>query len=55
VQLNGGALPFLRTTLTPPHPDRWKKYEDELESLWLTLSDMAEKIEKFCAGHGEVR
>lgn len=55
VQLNGGALPLSRTTLTPPHPDKWKKYEHELEALWPDLSETAGKIERFCEGHGDPR
>ncbi len=26
----GDTLPLSRTTLSPPHPDKWKKYEQEI-------------------------
>jgi len=40
-----GPLPLSRTALTPPHPDKWKKYEQELDDLWTDLVPTVERIE----------
>jgi hypothetical protein len=40
-----GPLPLSRTALTPPHPDKWKKYEQELNELWPGLVPTVERIE----------
>jgi len=40
-----GPLPLSRTALTPPHPDKWKKYETELLDLWPRLAETVQRIE----------
>jgi len=47
-QLTAGSLPLSSTTLTPPHPDKWKRHEQEIGALSLELSAMAEHINVFC-------
>jgi len=37
-------LPLSRTTLTPPHPDKWKKYETELAALLPSLADLRQRM-----------
>ncbi len=41
-----GALPLSRTTLTPPHPDKWKKYEREMTPLLPELDAVSRRIEE---------
>ncbi len=41
-------LPLSRTTISPPHADKWKKHEREIEALWPELSDTLDQIEGFC-------
>ena len=42
-----GPLPISHTALTPPHPDKWKKYEQELSDLWPVLAKTVQRIESF--------
>ncbi len=51
LQVSSGDLPLSRTTLTPPHPDKWRKHEAEIEPLWPSLSESARMIERFCVVH----
>ncbi len=44
----GAPLPISRTALTPPHPDKWKKYEQELSDLWPALAKTVQRIESSC-------
>ena len=39
-----GAMPLSRTTLTPPNPDKWKKYEQELAALQPGLDAVSRRI-----------
>jgi len=39
-----GAMPLSRTTLSPPHPDKWKKYQQELAALWPQLDSIDRRI-----------
>jgi len=39
-----GALPLSRTTLSPPHPDKWQKYQEELAALWPRLDSVNRRI-----------
>ena len=41
----GAPLPISRTALTAPHPDKWKKYEQELSDLWPALAKTVQRIE----------
>ena len=43
------SLPLSRTTLTPPHPDKWKKYEQELAPLLPKLDALSRRIEELRA------
>ncbi len=43
-----GALPLSRTTLTPPHPDKWKKYEQEITALLPSLDKINRRITEMC-------
>ncbi len=42
---NGLALS--RTTLSPPHKDKWKRHEAYIAPLWPQLSDIFEQIKAF--------
>lgn len=44
----GNALPLSRTTLTPPHPDKWKKYEREITALLPSLDNVNRRITEMC-------
>jgi hypothetical protein len=35
--IGAGMLPLSRTTLSPPHPDKWKKHRAEIEALMPSL------------------
>ncbi len=43
-----GALPLSRTTLSPPHPDKWKKYELEITALMPSLDNVCRRITEMC-------
>ena len=43
-----GALPLSRTTLAPPHPDKWKKYEQEITALLPSLDNVNRRITEMC-------
>lgn len=43
-----GTLPLSRTTLTPPHPEKWKKYEKDISALWPTLEKLNQRITALC-------
>jgi hypothetical protein len=43
-----GALPLSRTTLSPPHPDKWKKYELEITALLPSLDNVSRRITEMC-------
>jgi hypothetical protein len=36
------------TTLTPPHPDKWKKHEQEMRPLLAGMDKIHEEIKAFC-------
>lgn len=42
-------LPFSRTTLTAPHPGKWKRHEDAIRPLLPVLERVAARIERACA------
>jgi hypothetical protein len=42
-------LPLSRTVLTPPHPEKWRKYEAEIDGLMPSISDTCERIREFAA------
>jgi len=44
-----GALPLSLTTLTPPHPDKWRKYEREITALLPSLDTVSWRIAELCA------
>lgn len=39
-----GSLPISRTTLAPPHPDKWKIYESEIAPLLPSLEVVSRRI-----------
>jgi hypothetical protein len=41
-----GTLPLSRTTLTPPHPEKWKKYEGEMTALLPDLDAVIRRIDE---------
>lgn len=41
-------LPFSRTTVSPPHPDKWKRHKAEIDALWPMLSETEAQIISFC-------
>ena len=43
-----GALPLSLTTLTPPHPDKWKKHEQEITALLPSLDNVNRRITEMC-------
>jgi hypothetical protein len=47
-----GTLPLSGTTLTPPHPDKWRQHARALESLLPALDRISARIETICAGTG---
>ena len=42
--VEGDTLPLSRTTLSPPHPDKWKKYEQEINKRLPEISGTADRI-----------
>ena len=40
----GDTLPLSSTTLSPPHPDKWKKYEQEINTRLPEISGTADRI-----------
>jgi hypothetical protein len=38
------ALHLSRTTLSPPHPDKWKKYQQEIAALWPKLDSVNRRL-----------
>lgn len=49
LRIQSADLVLSRTTLTPPHVDKWKKYEQAIEALMPTVSPIEKHIEKFVA------
>lgn len=47
--VRSGDLPLSRTTISAPAPDKWKKFETEIEALMPSLSVTAGEIENFCS------
>jgi len=47
--LDASTIPLSRTTVSPPSPDKWRRYETEIEALWPTLSEIQNEIDAFCA------
>jgi hypothetical protein len=41
-----GTLPLSRTTLTPPHPEKWKKYAGEMTALLPDLDAVIRRIDE---------
>ncbi|HKF09665.1 MAG TPA: hypothetical protein VKB89_13260 [Xanthobacteraceae bacterium] len=39
-------LPFSRNTLTPPHPEKWRQHEKELDRVMPSLEPVTAEIEK---------
>jgi hypothetical protein len=39
-------LPFSRNTRTPPHPEKWRRHEKELNRVMPSLQAITAKIEK---------
>ncbi len=39
-----GSMPLSRTTLTPPHPDKWRRHEADIESARVRWQPVAERI-----------
>jgi hypothetical protein len=40
-------LPLSRTVLTPPHPEKWRKYEAEIDSLMPSIAATCDRIREF--------
>ena len=45
------ALPLSRTTLSPPHPDKWKKYQQEIAAFLPGLESVNCRIAEASASH----
>lgn len=45
-----GNLPLSSTTLTPPHPDKWRRHETEINDLLPSLAEVTGLINRFCPG-----
>jgi hypothetical protein len=43
-------LPLSRTVLTPPHPEKWRKYEAEIDSLMPSIAPTCDRIREFADG-----
>lgn len=43
-QIMNDALPLSRTTLSPPHPDKWKKHEQEIGELLPGIDGTIQRI-----------
>jgi Sulfotransferase family/Aspartyl/Asparaginyl beta-hydroxylase len=41
------ALPLSRYTLTPPHPDKWKRNEHLISEIWPLVEEQALRAEKY--------
>jgi LPS sulfotransferase NodH len=48
---HSGILPLSRTTVSPPHPDKWKRHENEIKNVEARLSDVRMQISEFCKHH----
>ncbi len=44
VPIPAGTLPLSRTTLSPPHPDKWQKYRVEIEDLLPALEPTIQRL-----------
>jgi hypothetical protein len=42
--IHGGTLPLSRTTLSPPHPDKWKKHQTAIEALLPSLDSTVRRL-----------
>jgi len=40
-------LPLSRTALSPPHPEKWRKYEAEIDRLMPSISGTCDRIREF--------
>jgi len=49
------ALPLSSTTLTPPDPDKWRKYEHELKPLLASIEKVNKRIKAYCQSVDEKR
>jgi Sulfotransferase family len=41
-----GPLPLSQTTLTPPHPEKWRRHEKELDRVMPSLEAITAKVEQ---------
>lgn len=44
VPVDGRTLPLSRTTLSPPHPDKWKKHRADIEALLPSLEPVVQRL-----------
>lgn len=42
------ALPLSRTTLSPPHPDKWKRYEQAINERLPEIAGTTDRIDALC-------
>ena len=42
--VSGESMPLSRTTLSPPHPEKWKRHEADIERIRVTWEPVAERI-----------
>ena len=43
----GDALPLSGTTVTAPEPDKWRRHEREIESIWPIVADTDRRVGRF--------
>jgi hypothetical protein len=43
---NSRSLPLSRTTLSPPHPDKWRRWEREIEALAGSINDTERRVHR---------
>ncbi|MGH8050093.1 MAG: sulfotransferase family protein [Arenimonas sp.] len=44
---NLDSLPLSQHTLTPPHPDKWKRNADLIEEIWPMVEDQVLRVDNF--------
>lgn len=49
---NLSELPLSQHTLTPPHPDKWKRNAELIEEIWPIVAAQAQRVESFMANVG---
>ena len=52
--ISNGAMPLSRTTISPPDPEKWRRHEDEIMSIWPSIEKTIIEAREFVAANGSL-